>query len=317
MVPKNDPTVAAVVVVFDPDDRFRKLLLSLAEQVNKIWIIDNQPNSASCSIIKGEQNHQRKNIVLLENKKNVGLAAAQNQGIKLALADGVDWLLLLDQDSILHEDFVKNMLNAALKYENKKDIGFLTPRHEFDDGRPSVPTYSKGLFLKPRRYHMSSAEIDDTLLFGMASGSFIPRHTLEDVGLMREELWIDYIDYEFSFRVRKRGYRILGVGGARLNHRLGITNYLKILGKEFPYQVHPAFRRYTIYRNRVTVIKEYAALFPDFLLFEILSIAKDFFKLVLLEDQKINKLRSIFIGIMHGMTGSFNRSIRHREGDKY
>jgi len=317
MVSKIYPTVAAVVVVFDPDDRFRQLLLSLVEQVNKIWIIDNQPNSVSCSFIKGEQIHQRNNITLLENNKNLGLATAQNQGIKLALADGVDWILLLDQDSILDKYFVKNMLNTASKYKNKEDIGFLTPRHEFDDGRPSVPTYSKGLFLKPRRYHMSSAEIDDTLLFGMASGSFIPRHTLEDVGLMREELWIDYIDYEFSFRVRKRGYRILGVGGARLNHRLGITNYLKILGKEFPYQVHPAFRRYTIYRNRVTVIKEYAALFPDFLLFEILSIAKDLFKLVLLEDQKFNKLRSIFIGVIHGMTGSFNRGISHREGEKY
>ena len=317
MVHKMGTNVAAVVVIFNPDDRFSKLLLSVIGQVDKIWIIDNQPNSVSCSFLKDEQIHQRNNITLLENNKNVGLATAQNQGIKLALADGVDWVLLLDQDSILDKDFVKNMLNTAREYKNKEELGFLTPRHEFDDGRPSVPTYSKGLFLKPRRYHMSSAEIDDTLLFGMASGSFIPRHTLEDVGLMREELWIDYIDYEFSFRVRKRGYRILGVGGARLNHRLGITNYLKILGKEFPYQVHPAFRRYTIYRNRVTVIKEYAALFPDFLLFEILSIAKDLFKLVLLEDQKFNKLRSIFIGVIHGMTGSFNRGISHREGEKY
>ena len=317
MVPKIEPTVAAVVVVFDPDDRFRQLLLTLVEQVNKIWIIDNQPNSVSCNYINGGQLQQRNNITLLENQKNVGLAAAQNQGIELALEDGVDWILLLDQDSILDKDFVKNMLNTGLKYKNKKNIGFLTPRHEFDDGRPSVPTYSKGSFLKPRRYHMSLAEIDDTLLFGMASGSFIPRQTLEEVGLMREEFWIDYIDYEFSFRVRKRGFRIIGVGGARLNHRLGITNHIKILGKVLSYQVHPAFRRYTIYRNRVTVIKEYFTLFPDFLLFEILSIAKDLFKLVLLEDQKFNKLRSIFIGIMHGMTGSFDKSSNHREGDKY
>ena len=50
MVPKIDPTVAAVVVVFDPDDRFKQLLLSLVEQVNKIWIIDNQPNSVFCNL---------------------------------------------------------------------------------------------------------------------------------------------------------------------------------------------------------------------------------------------------------------------------
>ena len=316
MIHRTGPKVAAVVVVFGPDDRFRKLLLSLVEQANKVWVIDNQPNYAFDKYLKGQKPCHRNNITLIENKKNVGLAAAQNQGIKLALEDGVDWVLLLDQDSILDKDFVKNMLKAGHKYKNKKNIGFLTPRHEFDDGSPSVPTYSKGLFLRPKRYHMDLDEIDDTILFGMASGSFIPRHTLEEVGLMREEFWIDYIDYEFSFRVRERGYRIIGVGGARLNHRLGVKNQLKILGKVFSFQVHPAFRRYTIYRNRIAVIKEYSMLFPEFVLFEVLSIAKDLFKLFLLEDQKFNKLRAIFIGIIHGMMGSFNRDISNQGGDE-
>ena len=316
MIHRTGSKVAAVVVVFGPDDRFRKLLLSLVEQANKVWVIDNQPNYAFDKYLKGQKPCHRNNITLIENKKNVGLAAAQNQGIKLALEDGVDWVLLLDQDSILDKDFVKNMLKAGHKYKNKKNIGFLTPRHEFDDGSPSVPTYSKGLFLRPKRYHMDLDEIDDTILFGMASGSFIPRHTLEEVGLMREEFWIDYIDYEFSFRVRERGYRIIGVGGARLNHRLGVKNQLKILGKVFSFQVHPAFRRYTIYRNRIAVIKEYSMLFPEFVLFEVLSIAKDLFKLFLLEDQKFNKLRAIFIGIIHGVMGSFNRDISNQEGDE-
>ena len=316
MIHRTGSKVAAVVVVFGPDDRFRKLLLSLVEQANKVWVIDNQPNYAFDKYLKGQKPCHRNNITLIENKKNVGLAAAQNQGIKLALEDGVDWVLLLDQDSILDKDFVKNMLKAGHKYKNKKNIGFLTPRHEFDDGSPSVPTYSKGLFLRPKRHHMDLDEIDDTILFGMASGSFIPRHTLEEVGLMREEFWIDYIDYEFSFRVRERGYRIIGVGGARLNHRLGVKNQLKILGKVFSFQVHPAFRRYTIYRNRIAVIKEYSTLFPEFVLFEVLSIAKDLFKLCLLEDQKFNKLRAIFIGIIHGMMGSFNRDISNQGGDE-
>ena len=224
----------------------------------------------------------------------------------------MDWVLLLDQDSILNKSFVKNMLHAARIYDNEGHIGFLTPRHESDDGSPSVPTYSKGLFLKPKRYHMDLTEIDDSLLFGIASGSFIPNKRFKEIGLMREDFWIDYIDYEFSFRVRKQGYKILGVGGARLNHRLGITQQFKVLGKTFSYQVHPAFRRYTIYRNRVKVIKEYSMLFPDFLIFEILSIAKDLLKLVLLEDQKFTKLRSIIIGIVDGFKSSseFNSSFK-------
>ena len=309
---KIDSTVAAVVVIFNPDDRFKKLLLSVIEQVDKIWIINNQPNFDVDKFITNGQVECEDKTTVIENKQNIGLAAAQNQGIKLALADGLDWVLLLDQDSILNKSFVKNMLHAARIYDNEGHIGFLTPRHESDDGSPSVPTYSKGLFLKPKRYHMNLTEIDDSLLFGMASGSFIPNKRFEEIGLMREDFWIDYIDYEFSFRVRKQGYKILGVGGARLNHRLGITQQIKVLGKTFSYQVHPAFRRYTIYRNRVKVIKEYSMLFPDFLIFEILSIAKDLLKLVLLEDQKFTKLRSIIIGIVDGFKSSseFNSSFK-------
>ena len=312
MVHKIGSTVAAVVVIFNPDDRFKKLLLSVIEQVDKIWIINNQPNFDVDKFITNGQVECEDKTTVIENKQNIGLAAAQNQGIKLVLADGLDWVLLLDQDSILNKSFVKNMLHAALIYDNKDHIGFLTPRHESDDGSPSVPTYSKGLFLKPKRYHMNLTEIDDSLLFGMASGSFIPNKRFKEIGLMREDFWIDYIDYEFSFRVRKQGYKILGVGGARLNHRLGITQQIKVLGKTFSYQVHPAFRRYTIYRNRVKVIKEYSMLFPDFLIFEILSIAKDLLKLVLLEDQKFTKLRSIIIGIVDGFKSSseFNSSFK-------
>ena len=312
MVHKIGTTVAAVVVIFNPDDRFSKLLLSVIGQVDKIWIIDNQPNFDVDKFITNGQVECEDKTTVIENKQNIGLAAAQNQGIKLALADGLDWVLLLDQDSILNKSFVKNMLHAALIYDNKDHIGFLTPRHESDDGSPSVPTYSKGLFLKPKRYHMNLTEIDDSLLFGMASGSFIPNKRFKEIGLMREDFWIDYIDYEFSFRVRKQGYKILGVGGARLNHRLGITQQFKVLGKTFSYQVHPAFRRYTIYRNRVKVIKEYSIHFPDFLIFEILSIAKDLLKLVLLEDQKFTKLRSIIIGIVDGFNSSseFNSSFK-------
>ena len=312
MAHKIGSTVAAIVVIFYPDDRFKKLLLSVIEQVDKIWIINNQPNFDVDKFITNGQVECEDKTTVIENKQNIGLAAAQNQGIKLALADGLDWVLLLDQDSILNKSFVKNMLHAARIYDNEGHIGFLTPRHESYDGSPSVPTYSKGLFLKPKRYHMNLTEIDDSLLFGMASGSFIPNKRFKEIGLMREDFWIDYIDYEFSFRVRKQGYKILGVGGARLNHRLGITQQFKVLGKTFSYQVHPAFRRYTIYRNRVKVIREYSMLFPDFLIFEILSIAKDLLKLVLLEDQKFTKLRSIIIGIVDGFKSSseFNSSFK-------
>ena len=64
-------------------------------------------------------------------------------------------------------------------------------------------------------------------------------------------------------------------------------NKLKILGRVFSFQIHPAFRRYTIYRNRIAVIKEYSTLFPEFVLFEVRKMQKDE------ADKKIDKALSM------------------------
>ena len=141
------------------------------------------------------------------------------------------------------------------------------------------------------------------LAFGMASGSLIPSEVLQKVGLMRDDFWIDYIDYDFSFRLRKLGYKIIGVGAASLKHRLG-ESFKKHIGNfSFTYHVHPAFRRYTIYRNRIRVIREYGFKFPNFLIFETLSISKDVLKLVFIEDDKKKKFKAIIIGTIDGLMG--------------
>ena len=130
MVHKIGSTVAAVVVIFNPDDRFKKLLLSVIEQVDKIWIINNQPNFDVDKFITNEQVECEDKTTDIENKRNIGLAAAQNQGIKLALADGLDWVLLLDQDSIPNKSFVKNMLHAAqttVRFDSKDVFDLFFP----------------------------------------------------------------------------------------------------------------------------------------------------------------------------------------------
>ena len=315
MVSKTNPFVAAVIVVFNPDERFQKLLSLLIEQVTQIWIIDNGSSGEVKHYVKYINKKYDDKIETIVNSENKGLAAAQNQGIKEALRSKADWILLLDQDSVPAKDMVRTMLEAAMGYSKDKQIGFLTPRHEDDEGKPSVPTYSNRKGIQLKRHFLALSDVDDDLAFGMASGSLIPSKILREVGLMREEFWIDYIDYDFSFRVKKLGYRILGVGGARLSHRLGEIHKVKVLGKSYFYHAHPASRRYTIYKNRITVIKEYGMCFPAFFIFEVLSISKDLFKLLLVESQKIEKSRAILKGILNGLSkranfGTFNEEIR-------
>jgi GT2 family glycosyltransferase len=295
--------VAAVIVTFYPDDRFFKLLSFIRPQVDVVWVIDNGSRGQAKNDLEKLQKDSKKPFNIILNNENIGLAAAQNQGIKQAIVFGYDWVLLLDQDSLPAEDMVDSLMNVGTNYNKKEKLGLLTPRHEDDNGNPSIPTYSVKSRFGLRRYFMTNEEVDDTLAFGMSSGSLIPSEVFKNVGMMKEDFWIDYIDYDFSFRIRKMGYQIIGVGCARLKHRLGENHTAKIISKTFTYRAHPAFRRYTIYRNRIRVIRQYGLHFPNFLLFELLSISKDFLKLIFIEQNKLPKLLAIFHGILDGVLG--------------
>jgi rhamnosyltransferase len=296
-------SVAAIIVTFYPDERFFDLLSSIMRQVDDVWVIDNGSRGKAKNDIEKLQNDSEKPFNIILNNENIGLAAAQNQGIKQAMVFGHDWILLLDQDSLPAEDMVDSLMSVGMNYNKREQLGLLTPRHEDDNGNPSIPTYSVKSGLCLRRYFMNNKEVDDALAFGMSSGSLIPSEVFKTVGMMKEDFWIDYVDYDFSFRIRKMGYRIIGVGSARLKHRLGENHTAKIISKAFTYHAHPAFRRYTIYRNRIRVIRQYGLHFPNFLLFELLSISKDFLKLIFIEKNKFPKLLAISLGVLDGVLG--------------
>ena len=296
-------SISAIIVTFYPDDRFFEMLRSIDNQVDNIWIVDNGSSGQIRTKLEDLGSNANNSFNFILNDENLGLAAAQNQGIREAIKEGSKWILLLDQDSIPAGNMIDKMMVAAENYQDKKYLGMITPRHENDDGEPSIPSYSTKHGFRLHRYFMKVDEVDDTLAFGMASGSFIPSAVLQEVGLMRDDFWIDYIDYDFSFRLRKLGYRIIGVGAAGLKHRLG-ESFKKHIGNfSFTYHVHPALRRYTIYRNRIRVIREYGLKFPNFLIFEALSISKDILKLAFIEGDKKKKFNAIIVGIIDGLMG--------------
>jgi len=296
-------SISAIIVTFYPDDRFFEMLRSIDNQVDNIWIVDNGSSGQIRTKLEDLGSNANNSFNFILNDENLGLAAAQNQGIREAINEGSKWILLLDQDSIPAGNMIDKMMVAAESYQDKNYLGMITPRHENDDGEPSIPSYSTKHGFRLHRYFMKVDEVDDMLAFGMASGSLIPSAVLQEVGLMRDDFWIDYIDYDFSFRLRKLGYKIIGVGAASLKHRLG-ESFKKHIGNfSFTYHVHPALRRYTIYRNRIRVIREYGLKFPNFLIFEALSISKDILKLAFIEGDKKKKFNAIIVGIIDGLMG--------------
>src|SRR5690606_36905073 len=81
----------------------------------------------------------------------------------------------------------------------------------------------------------------------ISSGCLISLDAIEKIGTFEESLFIDYVDTEWCWRARRKGFRLLGVGSAHMKHNLGDDEFIAF-GQ--PRTLHAPFRLYYQMRNR-------------------------------------------------------------------
>ena len=294
--------ISCVVVTYNPDDGFIDHFNAILPQVDELIIVDNKSSEGVLERI-GEFVNQNSKAHLIANKKNVGLAAAQNLGISGASPEAA-WIMLMDDDSLPDINMVSSMKSAYLNLSrsSQEGVAIVSPRVRdvnIDLDLLHIVKYKKVLF-KRRGFEENPIL---SVLFAIASGCLIKKSVIEKLGDMLEEFFIDYVDTEFCLRAVSSGYEIIAVRDAVINHRLGAKSTHRILGKQIIAPNHSAERKYTIYRNRVIVWKEYLAKVPSYVIYDMLAAVYDTTRIALIEGNKINKLKNIVKGIYHGVSG--------------
>lgn len=234
------PGVMAVVVTFHPDPAaLAALLAAVGPQVGQVVVVDNHSPRPP---VVGE----RARLICLD--QNQGIAAAQNAGITAALELRASAVLLLDQDSLPQTDMVAT-LQAAIRSATAAGlrVGAAGPLIVDPDGRSEGFVRFRDGRYKALMPAAGQSWIDCDLL--IASGTLIPAAALRDIGTMAEALFIDKVDTEWSLRAAARGWQLIGVPAARLQHRLGLRlQRLWFFGWR-QLAVHKPFRYYYMVRN--------------------------------------------------------------------
>jgi rhamnosyltransferase len=209
----------------------------------------------------------------------------------MAVDKKCDWVLLLDQDSVVSGDMIRIMLNEYSRKLNQERIGLVCPDILLSDKK------SHQFPLRFRRLISTKVtETSDNVDFAITSGSMIKSCLFDVIGVMDDVFFIDYIDYDFCLRLRMKGYKILYVRDAVLTHSLGEKKLSKL---GIQYTSHAAKRVYYQTRNRLIVVRRYGLRFPSFALAQVSLLVLKLFKIVIIEDQKTTRLRNYFIGILH------------------
>jgi rhamnosyltransferase len=215
--------VFAIVVTYLPQARFlSELIAALAPQVERILVVDNTPGDDG-SVEQLLSKLALPTIDLLRQGANLGIAKALNIGIECAARAGATHVLLSDQDSLPMPDMVAGLLRA---------LGELTARGErigavgatFTDLHTGI-TFPFQVEI-PGKFFYGHARADAEhplveVLGLITSGTLAPIGAFSEVGLMREELFIDKVDIEWCHRARASGSKLFGTSYATMLHRLG------------------------------------------------------------------------------------------------
>jgi len=240
---------AAIIVTYNPQkNTLINLVEKLASQSCAIFIIDNgssQRVDTWFSACSGE-------ISIINLDDNLGIAKAQNIGIERAINIFAKYVVFFDQDSDPSISHVEFLVSEAEKLEGSGvHVACLGPKYIDIRRNISAPfTRIEGFRLVRSPPSCEGVIPVDHLI---SSGSLIPTSTLEKVGGMCEELFIDYVDLEWCERAKYMGFQTFGVSNVVMKHALG-DEPIVFLGSAYP--ARSPLRHYYMFRNAVWIYKQ-------------------------------------------------------------
>lgn len=287
-----EPSVAIILLNYNGYDYTNACIESL-EHINYqnyiIIVVDN--DSTDDSFEKLEKFRSDK-IQVIKSDKNGGFAYGNNYGIKYALNIGFDFVLLLNNDTTVDPDFMKELIKCA---DIDPDIGIVTSRIMYGSS-PDKIWYAGGdvdwkhvrAIHKGLNKSIENISTNDPEMVTFASGCcmLIPSKVIEDVGGLSEDYFMYYEDLDYCLKIIDSGKKIVYNPNAVVYHYVSCSSG----GEDSPFSIE------WLNRSRRFIKKKYKNRDINPLLFffcctcyEIKVLVK-----VLLSSNKIAKVKAYF-----------------------
>lgn len=146
------------------------------------------------------------------NPTNIGLCASINNGFKMAIKKGADWVLIMNPDGTFQDGAV-DVFRDYIENNDTNNTGIVAPRFNIDR----------------RKKIAGEGNID--IKYPDMTGCLYNTRILEKLGFYDQNTFFYGLDVEYCVRVRTNGYRIVECCGAVLNHQPGETFDVKFFGK--------------------------------------------------------------------------------------
>lgn len=213
--------VSVVIVTYQSDQLLKRCLESLASQAHflrEVIVVVNSSSPETIRLIKEVWPKAR----VLENRENSGAAGAREQGIRAA---GGEWILTLDSDAFLEEDFLEKFYAVGEAERISPRAGMIVPLI-MDEAGERVYTLGHGLTFLRRFYDIRTVSaLSLREVFGACSAAALYRKTaldeleVSDGYSFDRDFFFMAEDVDLAWRLRKRGWKCQVFSELKARHK--------------------------------------------------------------------------------------------------
>ncbi len=218
----------------------------------KIYIVDNKSVDGSYEKLQAYIYEKKyNNVIVIKNNRNIGFAGGNNIAIRQSLAEGMDYIILLNNDTIVDKDFIKNLIQPFKKY---KDC-YATVSKIYYECNKNVIWYAGGAFSYDtgKVVHWRYGESEDgrqediqKVTFATGCCLCLSKECIQEVGLLCEDYFLYDEDTDYCLQILNSNHSIYYVPKSIIYHKVNASTKKK-----------KGLIDYYMTRNRIILIKKY------------------------------------------------------------
>jgi GT2 family glycosyltransferase len=216
----------------------------------KVIVLDNHSTDGSVAAIS----EAYPDTQIIELATNLGYAGNNNVGIKAALEQGAEWVLVLNEDIILDSECVRELMEIG---EQDDLIGILGPLvyhyhepHVIQSAGGLLGRYWQSIHIGKNELDQGQYQLPHAVEWISGCAILVRREAIEQAGMLDQDYFIYWEETEWCIRIGRAGWKVVNVPRARIWHK----------GVQRDYEPKPSFTYYGTRNHLLTLAKHNAPL---------------------------------------------------------
>lgn len=193
----------------------------------RLFVVDNGATERSRPLIAA----LAPGATVVERRRNAGWGPGNNAGIRVALQQGYEYIVLVNVDTVLDPLWLARLVEAAQAQPNLHMLQSLI----LFEGTTRVQSFGNRIHFLGygycNGYGLDAARLTGSPAMDYASGAalLVKRQVFEAIGLFRHDYFLCYDDMEFGWRARLAGFNVGLVRGSICYHKYEFSSRLSRL----------------------------------------------------------------------------------------